>query len=231
MNGPEGGVQAERAVQDFSFTADEMRALAQGRLIAPADRETLLVEEPPRRSDFDLNPEMDPVRDAASPQRRPAAVLIPVIDRRPEATVLLTRRTPHLRAHAGQIAFPGGRMEEGDVSPAHTALREAQEEVGLPPDHVELLGFLESYQTSTGYRVAPAVGIVTPGFEAVPDAREVEEVFEVPLRFLMSAENHELHSRPWRGSRRYYYAMPYGERYIWGATAGMLRNLYDWLYR
>lgn len=219
------------ATDQTAFTAADLRRRAQGTLIRPADRKTILVDEPPRRSDFDLNPDMDPVRDAFSDKKRPAAVLIPIIDRKPGATVMLTQRPAHMRAHAGQISFPGGRMELGDASPAHTALRETQEETGIDPEHVEILGFLESYQTSTGFRVAPAVGIVTPGFTLRPDPNEVAEVFEVPLGFLMSPENHELHSRPWRGSRRYYYAMPYGERYIWGATAGMLRNLYDWLYR
>lgn len=214
-----------------SFSADDLRRRAEGILTPPAERPTILVEEPPRRSDFDLNHDMDPVRDAYSDSKHPAAVLIPIVDRRPEATILLTQRATNLRSHAGQIAFPGGRMEEDDLSPAHTALRETSEETGIAPNHVDVIGFLETYQTSTGYRVAPAVGIVSPTFTLAPDGGEVEDVFEVPLRFLMDSENHELHSRPWRGSRRYYYAMPYEDRYIWGATAGMLRNLYDWLYR
>lgn len=224
-------IERETPASGAAYTASDLRRRAEGILTPPADRRTILVDEPPRRSDFDLNPEMDPVRDAFSPKKRPAAVLVPVIDRKPEATVMLTRRPAHMRAHAGQISFPGGRMEEGDASPAHTALRETHEETGIEPRHVEVIGFLESYQTSTGFRVAPAVGIVSPDFTLQPNPVEVAEVFEVPLSFLMNAENHELHSRPWRGSRRYYYAMPYGDRYIWGATAGMLRNLYDWLYR
>lgn len=213
------------------FSAAELRRRAQGVLAETTRFDTLPVDEPARRSDFDLNPEMDPVRDAFSDKKRPAAVLIPVIDRGSEATVLLTQRTATLRSHGGQISFPGGRMEESDTTPAHTALRETHEETGIAPDFVDVIGFLEPYQTSTGFRVAPAVGIVKPEFTLRPDASEVEDVFEVPLGFLMNAENHELHSRPWRGSRRYYYAMPYEDRYIWGATAGMLRNLYDWLYR
>lgn len=212
------------------FTADDLRRRARGVLAERDSFPALPEDEPAPRGDFDLNPEMDPYRDGEG-GKRPAAVLIPVVDRQPAATILLTRRTSHLRAHAGQIAFPGGRMEEGDATPADTALRETREEIGLDPSFVEVLGFLETYQTSTGFRVAPAVGIVRPGFTLRPDVGEVEEVFEVPLSFLMSGENHELHSRPWRGSRRYYYAMPYGDHYIWGATAGMLRNLYDWLYR
>ncbi len=221
----------ENMVREQAFTAADLRRRAEGVLTPPADRRKILVDEPPRRSDFDLNPGMDPARDALSDEKRPAAVLIPIIDRRPEATILLTQRTAHLRSHAGQISFPGGRMEEGDISPAHTALRETNEETGIEADFVDVIGFLESYQTSTGFRVAPAVGIVSAGFTLEPDSGEVEDVFEVPLRFLMCSQNHELHSRPWQGSRRYYYAMPYEDRYIWGATAGMLRNLYDWLYR
>lgn len=233
----------ERSGEDLPpghiFTTEELRSRAAAALIQPGGRQEILDDAPSRRSDYDLNRKMKPANEGANDganggaceEFRPAAVLIPIIDRAPEPTILLTRRTAHLRTHAGQIAFPGGGMEEGDASPVHTALREAEEEIGLAPDLVEVLGFLENYQTSTGYRIAPAVGIVRPDFDLEPDAGEVEDVFEVPLRFLMNAENHELHSRPWRGSRRYYYAMPYGERYIWGATAGMLRNLYDWLYR
>lgn len=220
----------ETEAASAKFTADDLRRRADGVLIPSGDRKALLIDEPARRSDFDLNPEMNPYSDGQSGPR-PAAVLVPVIDRAPEATVLLTRRTAHLRAHAGQIAFPGGRMEDSDVSPAHTALRETEEETGIAPEFVEVVGFLESYQTSTGFRVVPAVGIVRPGFALRLDGVEVAEAFEVPLGFLMNGANHEMHSRPWRGSRRYYYAMPYGDRYIWGATAGMLRNLYDWLYR
>lgn len=221
-------IEQQAPAAGMTFTADDLRRRAEGVLTLPADRQTILVDEPPRRSDFDLNPD---AREAFTDKKRPAAILIPVIDRRPEATVLLTQRPTHMRAHPGQISFPGGRMEEGDASPAHTALRETHEETGIDPHYVEILGFLESYQTSTGFRVAPAVGIVAPGFTLDPDPVEVAEAFEVPLSFLMDAGNHELHSRPWRGTRRYYYAIPYGERYIWGATAGMLRNLYDWLYR
>ncbi len=215
--------------QPSTFSADDLRGRAQGVLTPAEAWESLLVEGPAARGDFDLNPEVDAYA-ADLRSGRPAAVLVPVVDRGSEATVLLTQRTSHLRAHAGQIAFPGGGMEDGDTSLAQTALRETQEETGLAPDFIEVIGFLQSYQTSTGFRIAPAVGIVRPGFTLQPDASEVEDVFEVPLSFLMQAENHELHSRPWHGTRRYYYAMPYENRYIWGATAGMLRNLYDLLY-
>lgn len=212
------------------FSAAELRRRAQGVLADANGFHAVPVDEPARRSDFDLNPELDPSQDAASDLKRPAAVLIPVVDRAPEATILFTQRTTHLRTHGGQISFPGGRMEKADATPSDTALRETLEETGIDPGLVEVIGFLESYKTSTGFRIAPAVGIVRPEFTLQPDAHEVEDVFEVPLGFLMNANNHELHSRPWRGSRRYYYAMPYQDRYIWGATAGMLRNLYDWFY-
>ncbi|MDH3581330.1 MAG: CoA pyrophosphatase [Hyphomicrobiales bacterium] len=215
---------------ETAFTADELRRRARGILAEANGFQAPPVNEPARRGDFDLNPDVDPAI-RTDTRKRPAAILVPVIDRAPEATVILTQRTAHLRTHAGQISFPGGSMEAGDATPVETALRETQEEIGIEPEHVDVIGFLETYQTSTGFRVAPAVGIVSPDFTLQCDGEEVDDVFEVPLKFLMNAENHELHSRPWRGSRRYYYAIPYQDRYIWGATAGMLRNLYDWLYR
>lgn len=218
---------AEKRASGTAFTAEDLRRRARNVLLTPESLHALPADAPARRGDFDLNPGMSP----PDSRKRPAAVLVPVIDREPEASVLFTERTAQLRAHGGQISFPGGRMEADDATPVDTALRETSEETGIDPAFIEVLGFLEPYQTSTGFRVVPAIGIVAPGFVLRPDSREVEAVFEVPLRFLMNGENHELHSRPWRGSRRYYYAMPYGERYIWGATAGMLRNLYEWLYR
>ena len=180
------------------------------------------------RSDLDLNG--DDGEPSADAETRPAAVLIPVIDRRPEASVLLTRRTETLSQHAGQIAFPGGKMDQTDGSPVDTALREAEEEVGLDRAHVEVIGFLETYQTITNIRVAPAVAVVSPNFTLQLDPREVADAFEVPLRFLMSGENHQIHSFRRQGRERYYYAMPYGDHYIWGATAGILHNLYEWVY-
>lgn len=132
--------------------------------------------------------------------------------------------------HAGQISFPGGRMDPGDTSLVETAYREAREEIGLEPEFIEEVGFLTDYVTSTGYRVSPLVAIVREGFTITPDRNEVADVFDVPLGFLMNARNHELHTREWRGAQRLFYAMPYGERFIWGATAGMLRNLYESLY-
>jgi 8-oxo-dGTP pyrophosphatase MutT (NUDIX family) len=155
----------------------------------------------------------------------PAAVLFPIVLRADGATVLLTRRTAHLRDHAGQISFPGGRVEEEDLSPTHTALRETEEEIGLSREHIEIIGFLPEYRTGTGFRVTPVVALVHPPFAITPDTFEVAEVFEVPLAFLLDPDNHKPHSLHYRGALRHFVAMPYGEHFIWGATAGMIRSL------
>lgn len=176
------------------------------------------------RSDYDLNPEHMSELDGT--RVRPAAVLVPIVDRPNALTVLLTLRTADMPSHAGQVAFPGGKMEHGET-PVETALREAEEEIGLARSHVDVLGFLDSYQTGTGFRVVPVVALVSPGFTLTLSPREVADAFEVPLAFLMDQANHQRHSREWQGKTRHYYAMPYGERYIWGATAGMLRNLHE----
>src|SRR5882672_707112 len=160
---------------------------------------------------------------------RPAAVLVPVVRREGGLTVLLTRRTAHLNDHAGQISFPGGRAEPGDAGPAQTALREAAEEIGLEAARVEVLGELHPYVTVTGYRVTPVVGLVTPPLELRPDDFEVAEVFEVPLQFLLDPANHQRNSVVHEGRTRHYYAIPYRQYYIWGATAGMLMNLDSFL--
>jgi 8-oxo-dGTP pyrophosphatase MutT (NUDIX family) len=160
---------------------------------------------------------------------RPAAVLVPVVARDEALTVLFTRRTPHLQDHAGQISFPGGRAEPEDASREATALREAGEEIGLAAEHVELLGRLPEYVTVTGYRVTPVVGLVSPTFGLRPDPFEVAEIFEVPLAFLLDPANHLRNSVTQEGKLRRYYAMPYRHYYIWGATAGMLMNLYGHL--
>lgn len=157
---------------------------------------------------------------------RPAAVLIAVIDR-PEPTILLTQRAAHLNDHAGQVAFPGGKIDPGDFSPMDAALREAEEEVGLSRDFIEPLGYLDLYGTGFGFRILPTVARVRPGFELLINTGEVESAFEVPLAFLMNPVNHQIHSKEFRGEERSYYAMPFGDRYIWGATAGMLRVLYE----
>lgn len=155
----------------------------------------------------------------------PAAVLFPIVRRDGFHTVLLTQRTAHLRDHAGQISFPGGRVEAEDLSPTHTALRETEEEIGLARERIEILGFLPEYRTGTGFRVTPVVALVLPPFELKPDPFEVAEVFEVPLDFLLDPANHQEHSMHYRGALRHYFAMPYGDYFIWGATAGMIRSL------
>lgn len=162
---------------------------------------------------------------------RPAAVLVPIVLREPEPTVLLTRRTDHLHHHPGQVSFPGGRVEDQDTSPIDTALRETEEEISLRRAHVELLGCLPQYQTGTGFDITPVVGLVTPPFELQLDPFEVAEVFEVPLAFLLDTSNHQRHSAIIRGAKREYHAMPYGEYFIWGATAGMLVSLQRFVCR
>jgi 8-oxo-dGTP pyrophosphatase MutT (NUDIX family) len=160
---------------------------------------------------------------------RPAAVLIPVVDH-PDPTVLLTQRSPHLNNHAGQISFPGGKIDATDASPLDAALREAEEEVGLTREFVEPIGYLDLYGTAFGFRILPTVARVKPGFKLKLNASEVDDAFEVPLAFLMNPENHQIHSKEFRGMERSYYAMPFAERYIWGATAGILRVLYERIY-
>jgi len=160
-----------------------------------------------------------------------ASVLIPLVQRPGGLSMLLTQRTAHLTDHAGQISFPGGRAEDFDVSAIDTALRETEEEIGLHRRHIEIVGTLPDYVTGTGYRVTPVVGLVMPPFELTPDANEVAEIFEVPLAFLMDAANHRRLSfeLPEGAGRRSFYAMPYERFFIWGATAGMLRNLFHFL--
>ncbi|MBS1141829.1 MAG: hydrolase [Proteobacteria bacterium] len=162
---------------------------------------------------------------AADQPLTPAAVLFPIVLRDGGNTVLLTQRTAHLRDHAGQISFPGGRVEDEDLSPIHTALRETEEEIGLSRERVEIVGFLPEYRTGTGFRVTPVVALVRPPFDLQPDPFEVAEIFEVPLSFLLDPSNHQQHSLHYRGALRNYFAMPYGEYFIWGATAGMIRSL------
>jgi 8-oxo-dGTP pyrophosphatase MutT (NUDIX family) len=157
----------------------------------------------------------------------PAAVLFPIVERDHGHTVLLTQRTAHLRDHAGQISFPGGRVEDDDPTPVDTALRETEEEIGLAREHVEILGFLPEYRTGTGFKVTPVVALVRPPFELALDPFEVAEAFEVPLAFLLDPANHKQHSLHYRGALRHFFAMPYGDYFIWGATAGMIRSLAD----
>jgi 8-oxo-dGTP pyrophosphatase MutT (NUDIX family) len=155
-----------------------------------------------------------------------AAVLVPIVDHPPGLTVIFTKRTSQLKAHSGQVSFPGGRAEPEDPTPEFTALREAQEEIGLAIERVEVLARLPDYHTRTGFRVTPVVGVVTPPLALTPDPREVEEVFEVPLAFLLDPANHRRETRELQGRTVGYYVMRYGTHTIWGATAGMLMNLY-----
>lgn len=184
------------------------------------DRVRLALHPAPSRAPFILE---DGVGDE---ELTPAAVLFPIVRRMAEPTVLLTQRTAHLKDHPGQISFPGGRCEAADPSPAHTALREAAEEIGLSAAHVDILGYLPEYLTATGFRVTPVVAMVTPPFDLHLDAFEVAEAFEVPLAFLLDPANHQRHSLHYRGKLRQYYAMPYREYFIWGATAGIIMSLY-----
>ena len=181
----------------------------------------LPVSKAPLGSDFSLNGVVP-----APATFRPASVLVPLVVREPEITVLLTQRTEDMPSHAGQIAFPGGRRQEEDADAAATALRETEEEVGLSRTFVEVIGAVDSYRTGTGYEITPIVGLVTPGFTVHADPREVADVFEVPLAHFLDEANHRIDSRVYQGRERRYYAMPWGERYIWGATAGMLKNLH-----
>jgi 8-oxo-dGTP pyrophosphatase MutT (NUDIX family) len=173
------------------------------------------------RGDHDLNPGMTPPSTAL----RPAAVLVPLVDRREGMSVLLTQRTPHLTAHAGQISFPGGRIEESDANAVAAALRETEEEVGLTREHVRVIGRLDTYVTGTGFEITPVVGIVRSPFPLTIDPFEVAEVFEVPLSFVVDPKNHRRMTREFESRTRVFFVLPYEGRNIWGATAGMLVNL------
>jgi 8-oxo-dGTP pyrophosphatase MutT (NUDIX family) len=178
------------------------------------------------RTDNDLNPEWPaPARESL----RKAAVLVGLIDRGEDYGVLLTLRPDAMPSHGGQVAFPGGRLEAGETALA-AALREANEEVGVDPVSVRLLGQGDTYLTGSGFAISPFVGILPPEFVPIPHEREVAAAFETPLSFLMNPANHQRHEREFRGALRAYYAMPHNGRYIWGATAGMLKSLYDRLY-
>ena len=178
---------------------------------------------------FSVYGEDDSARESAAVTL--AAVLIPIVAHAEGLTVLFTQRNSQLRSHSGQISFPGGRAEPEDPTPEFTALREAGEEIGLAAERVEILARLPDYLTRTGYRVTPVVGVLSPPLELAPDRREVEEVFEVPLEFLLDPRNHQRHTRELQGRSVGFYAMEYESRTIWGATAGMIVNLYRQLYR
>ncbi|MCP3055468.1 CoA pyrophosphatase [Aurantimonas marianensis] len=173
-----------------------------------------------------LNPDLVQLMERA--EAREAAVLVPVVEHADGATLILTKRADHLRKHSGQIAFPGGSVDPDDASPEAAAIRESTEEIALDPDHIEPIGRLPRYLTTTGFRITPVVAVVRPGFRIT--ANPAEDVFEVPLGFLMTEANHSQESRIWQGTERRYYVMPFGERFIWGVTAGIIRTLYERLY-
>jgi 8-oxo-dGTP pyrophosphatase MutT (NUDIX family) len=208
-----------------------------GRDFFDRARRALTLEVPPALTDLTLTdfPRGDLDRDpavwdeAGVKATRGAAVLVPVVDHA-EPGVLLTMRTSDLPNHAGQIAFPGGKIDPTDASPLAAALREADEEIGLPATLIEPIGYLDLYLTFTGFRILPVVARVIPNYELRINASEVADAFEVPLAFVMDAANHKRASRDWKGVTRHYYEMPFGERYIWGVTAGILRNLYEKIY-
>ncbi|WP_203292965.1 NUDIX hydrolase [Maricaulis parjimensis] len=182
--------------------------------------------EPPARSDGDLNGGFP----TPQGELRQAAVLAPLILHAGAPRLLLTERAAHLPKHPGQISFPGGSIDPGGESPAEAAVRELEEEVGISATHVELIGRFDGYRTGTGFHITPFVGVLRPGYTVRPDPSEVADVFETPFAFLMDPGNHQKHAREWQGVMRHYYAMPWQDRYIWGATAGMLKSLHDRLY-
>jgi 8-oxo-dGTP pyrophosphatase MutT (NUDIX family) len=214
--------------QDERFAPAQVFAHIRSRLtfaLDPAPTE-LLLSDP---LDADLEHDRPTVFPPATGARA-AAVLVGLVAHQGEVSVLLTERAAGLRVHAGQIAFPGGKIESQDETPAAAALREAEEEIGLAPAHVEPLGYLDPYITGTGFRIIPVVARIQPPFSLRLHAGEVADAFEAPFAFLMDAANHTFDSHTFGGRLRRFYAMPYGDRYIWGATAGILRKLYERLY-
>ena len=202
------GLQPGR--RGFGGTADHLEAAAFRREL---------------QSDREMNPSLTLPLTLPSTALRPAAVLVPLIDHPHGMSVLLTQRTAHLTAHAGQISFPGGRIEEHDADPEAAALRETEEEVGLPRDRVSVIGRLDTYLTGTGFEITPVVGIVTPPFPLAIDPFEVAEAFEVPLSYILDRRNHQRVERQSGAHRRAFFVLPYEGRNIWGATAGILVNL------
>jgi 8-oxo-dGTP pyrophosphatase MutT (NUDIX family) len=213
---------------DAALSGAEFFERAQARLNRDVPAALTDASITPMRGDHDADPVMKKISEVRP--IRPAAVLVPVIDH-PEPTVLLTQRAQHLPDHPGQVSFPGGKIEKADTSPLESALREAHEEIGLDRKAVTPLGYLDLYMTTLGYRIVPVIARVAPGFSLTLNTAEVDATFEVPLAFLMDQANVQRHSRDWNGMTRHYYAITFGERYIWGVTAGILRNMYDRIYR
>lgn len=207
----------------LTLGAEAFEALARQRLRPEPPALGDVIARP--RGDHDDQPHPVSVPD----ERRaiPAAVLIGVVPRPDGPTVILTQRAAGLRSHSAQIAFPGGRVDAVDGSPTVTALRETEEEIGLSREKISTLGFLDAYLTGTGYRIVPVVALVRPPFSLTLNPHEVDTAFETPLSFLLDPANHRREGREWKGVFRTYYAMPFGDRYIWGATAGIIRNLYE----
>jgi len=204
-------------------TAAALSGAALASMRSRVERAVRALDDLPRGDelgDHDLNPSFP-----RTGRCRLAAVLVPLVERPDGHTVLLTRRAAHLHDHPGQVSFPGGGLDDTDRGPIDTALRETEEEIGLGREYVELAGLLDGYETVTGYRVTPVVAFIRPGFALTLDAFEVAEAFEVPLAFFLDDASRQVHSRLRDGHRRYYYAFEYADRYIWGATAGMLVNL------
>lgn len=221
MNKFETAAEIPVSLRDFVARAKERLSLkTPANLEAPASIEELTEQQ----GDHQVAKNMADI--LADKPFRPAAVLMPIVAH-DAPTFLLTRRAEKLATHSGQVAFPGGRIDEGDVDPADAAMREAMEEIGLAREFITPLGYLEPYLSGTGFRIVPVVALVRPGFTLQLNPSEVVDAFEVPFDFLMSPDNHLRHNREWRGLIRSYYAMPYGEHYIWGATAGMIRRLYE----
>ena len=219
----DAGIPNERGLA----SAREFFARARARLNLTVPAALIDITAEAVRGDLDLDPALWECAGASA--TKPAAVLIPVIERA-EPMVLLTQRTAELPNHPGQIAFPGGKIDDGDVNPLAAALRETKEEIGLDARFIDPIGYLDLFLTFSGFRILPTLARVAPDYALALNAAEVTEVFEVPLAFLMAPANHQRLKRDWKGIERQYYAMPYQQRYIWGVTAGILRNLYERIY-